>query len=140
NSWTNYEDSNSAGSEGGIDTVHSLAPTLQGGSLEVFVASPGGGESLGAGEQYTVTWRVPRETGFVPVSQDLLLSVDGGTNFSPLVRGISGAVEKFTATLPNRATTTARLRVIAREGTIGNLVFGDNKTNFTIAPNVGGGV
>ncbi len=140
NSWLNYEDSNSAGSEGGTDTVHSLAPTLRGDSLEVFVASPSGGERLAGGEPYTVTWRVPRETGFVPVGQDLLLSVDGGVNFSPIARGISGAVEKLAVNLPRVATTTARMRLVAREGTTGNVVFGDNKTNFTIAANVGSAV
>jgi hypothetical protein len=139
NSWLNYEDSNSAGSEGGTDTVHSLAPTLRGDSLEVFVASPSGGERLVGGELYTVTWRVPRETGFVPVAQDLLLSVDGGVNFSPIVRGISGAVEKFGVNLPRVSTTAARMRLVAREGTTGNVVFGDNKTNFTIAASVGSG-
>ncbi|HEV8487364.1 MAG TPA: M14 family metallopeptidase [Blastocatellia bacterium] len=140
NSWLNYEDSNNAGSEGGTDTVHALAPTLRGDSLEVFVASPSGGERLAGGELYTVTWRVPRETGFVPVGQDLLFSADGGVNFSPIVRGISGAVEKFALNLPRVSTTTARIRLVARDATTGNVVFGDNKTNFTIAANVGSGV
>ena len=140
NSWLQYEDSNSAGAEGGTDSVHLLPPTLRGDVLDIFVASPNGGERLAAGEPYRVTWRVPRDAGFTPVQQELLLSVDGGINYAAFAQGISGALETLLVTLPRVATTRARMRIVAREGTVGNVVFGDNKTNFTIAGNVGSGV
>jgi hypothetical protein len=140
NGWANYEDANSAGSEGGSDMLHRLSPTLRGDFLDVFVASPNGGERLPGGEPYVITWRVPREAGFIPVEQQIMLSVDGGVNFTPLAQGISGALEKLSLTLPRTATTAARIRVVAREGVFGNVVFGDNQNNFTIAANVGSGV
>jgi hypothetical protein len=140
NSWLQYEDSNSAGEEGGTDSLHSLPPTLSGGALDIFVASPNGGERLAGGESYRVTWRVPRDSGFTPVQQELLLSVDGGVNYSAISQNIAGSLETLLVTLPRVATTTGRMRVVAREGTVGNVVFGDNKTNFTIAGNVGTGV
>jgi hypothetical protein len=140
NGWLQYEDSNSAGAEGGADSLHLLPPTLSGDSLDIFVASPNGGERLAAGEPYRVTWRVPRDSGFTPVQQELLLSIDGGVNYTAIAQGISGSLETLLVTLPRVATTTGRMRVVAREGTVGNFVFGDNKTNFTIAGNVGTGV
>jgi hypothetical protein len=83
---------------------------------------------------------VPRDTGFLPAQQDLWLSTDGGLNFAPLVQGIAGDLEKLLVTMPRLGTSQARMRVLAREGATGNVIFGDNANDFTIGINVGSAI
>ncbi|HWP45293.1 MAG TPA: hypothetical protein VNO14_18770, partial [Blastocatellia bacterium] len=134
--WDGYEDSTGEGSEGGADKQHRLSPTLKGDGLSIFVGTPNGGERLAAGEPLTVTWTLPRDSGFNPVQQQIWLSTDGGQNFAPLTGDIWGIVDRFDLTLPHIATTRARVRIAAREGVLGNTLFGDSATDFTIAANV----
>jgi hypothetical protein len=140
NAWRSYEDSSGAGAQGGVDASHTLPATLRPDSPNIFVASPGGGERLAGGEPFLVTWRVPRDTGFLPAQQDLWLSTDGGLNFAPLVQGIAGDLEKLLVTMPRLGTSQARMRVLAREGATGNVIFGDNANDFTIGINVGSAI
>jgi hypothetical protein len=134
--WSGYEDSIGEGSEGGIDKQHRLSPTLKGNGLMVFVGSPNGGERLAAGEPVTITWTLPRDSGFIPVQQQVWLSTDGGLNFAPITGDIWGIVDRAEVTLPQTATTSARVRIMAREGVLGNALFGDSANNFTIGANV----
>jgi hypothetical protein len=134
--WSGYEDSNAGGSGGGIDRQHRLSPTLRGDRLMIFVGTPNGGERLSAGEPFTVAWTLPRDSGFVPVQQRVWLSTDGGINFAPITEDIWGIVDRFQVTLPETATTSARVRIAAREGVFGNTLFGDSATDFTIGANV----
>lgn len=139
NKWQGYEDQNGEGNIGGTDTEHRLSPTLRSGFINLLVASPSGGERLAAGESYTVTWTVPKDTNFIPVHQEIRLSTDSGFSFS-LHSTLGGNVENATIILPNLPTTRARLRVFAREGSVGNTIFGDSHADFTIGANVGGGI
>jgi carboxypeptidase T len=138
--WAGYEDSDGAGSEGGLDTTHVLSPTLRGDFPEVFIASPGGGERLVAGENFTAAWTVPKETSFHPSQQGLYLSIDGGQSFEPLAEGINGADEKYQLTLPVISTARARLRLVAVDGRTGSTLIGDSQADFTIGANVGSGI
>ena len=92
------------------------------------------------GEPYTVTWTVPREAGFIPVNQEIRLSVDGGANFTSLLDSVPGNADKVQITLPRTPTTRARVRILASEGSVGNTLFGDSLTDFSICTNVGSGL
>ena len=138
--WQNYEDSSDTGSIGGADNEHFLPPTLRGSLLNIFIAKPGGSERLAAGDAYTVAWTLPNGSGFLPVRQELLLSTDGGASFAHLAIGLPGALEKFPITLPAVATTRARVRVLAIEGSVGNVLIGDGLADFTIGNNVGSAI
>jgi hypothetical protein len=135
--WQNYEDADSTGSNGGADNEHVLPPTLRGDLLNIFLAKPNGNERLAAGDTYTAAWTIPKSSGFVPVQQELLLSTDGGASFAYLAAGLSGGVEKFPIVLPEVATTRARVRVLAIEGTVQNALWGDSLSDFTIGANLG---
>jgi hypothetical protein len=134
--WGGYEDSSGEGSEGGIDKQHRLSPTLRGDGLMIFLATPNGGERLTAGEPFTVAWTLPRDSGFVPVQQQVWLSTDGGQNFAPITEDIWGIVDRAQVILPQTATASARVRISAREGVLGNTLFGDSANDFTIGANV----
>ena len=108
--WQAYEEAGGAGTEGGTDAIHQMAPTLAGNIPNLVIASPGGGERLVAGEPFTVTWTLPRQAGFQPVKQQLYFSTDGGISFTQLVEDIAGNLEKYNLTMPKVATTTARFR------------------------------
>ncbi|MFY9609188.1 MAG: M14 family metallopeptidase [Blastocatellia bacterium] len=138
--WQDYEDSNNTGSVGGADNEHVLPPTLRGNLLNIFVAKPGGSERLAAGDAYTVAWTLPKGSGFVPVQQELLLSTDGGASFAHLAMGLPGALEEFPITLPAVATTRARVRVLAIEGSVGNTLVGNGLSDFTVGANVGSAI
>jgi carboxypeptidase T len=138
--WNNYEDTDGAGATGGVDRQHIFSPTLNGVYPSLFVGSPAGGERLVGGELYTVAWTVPRESGFIPVHQEIWLSVDGGVNFAPLLDSVPGNADKAQITLPKTPTTRARVRILAREGSFGNTLFGDSLTDFSICTNVGSGL
>lgn len=135
--WEAYEEFDGTGSEGGLDTIHVLSPTLRGDFPEVFIASPSGGERLVAGEPFTVTWTVPKETSFHPSEQGLYLSTDGGQSFEPLAEGIRGTDERYQLILPQTSTTRARLRLVAVDGRSGSTLIGDSQADFTIGANVG---
>ncbi|HKS42605.1 MAG TPA: M14 family metallopeptidase, partial [Blastocatellia bacterium] len=138
--WINYEDSNKEGTDGGTDNLHVLAPTFSGDFPDVFVASPVGGERLIGGETFNVAWTVPKESGFIPVQQELYLSTDGGVNYERIVEGLPGNVESYLLTIPKVSTTRARIRLLAIEGIFGNALTGDSQADFTIGANVGSGV
>jgi hypothetical protein len=138
--WQGYEEANSEGTEGGTDAVHELSPTLAGDFVSLVVASPSGGERLIAGEPFSVAWTLPRQTGFQAARQELFLSTDGGVSFMRLVDNIPGNVEKYSLMMPNVSTTTARLRLVAIEGSLGNALYGDSRADFTIGANVGANI
>jgi len=138
--WENYEAADGAGATGGADQRHVLSPTLDGVYPTLFVGSPAGGERLIGGEPYTIAWTVPKESGFIPVHQEVWLSVDGGMNFTPVLESVQGNADKVQLTLPKTPTTHARVRVLAREGSFGNTLFGDSLIDFSICTNVGSGL
>jgi Zinc carboxypeptidase. len=138
--WQDYEEANGEGAVGGTDAVHEMSPTLAGDTFNLVVAAPSGGERLIGGESFTVAWTLPRQSGFEAVQQQLYLSTDGGISFTSLVDNIPGNVEKYSLKLPAVSTTTARLRLLAIEGSLGNSLYGDSRADFTIGANVGANV
>jgi carboxypeptidase T len=135
--WGGYEDSSGEGTAGGTDTRHALAPTLRGNYPGVFLASPVGGERLAGGDEFTITWTVPKESGFIPAEGELYFSTDGGTSYARLVQGFHGGAEKYELQLPQLATARARIRLIVIDGTTRHALTGDSQADFTIGANVG---
>ncbi|HKG23189.1 MAG TPA: M14 family zinc carboxypeptidase, partial [Blastocatellia bacterium] len=138
--WLDFEGGDGQGTVGGTDQMHILSPTIRADFPNLFIASPAGGERVVGGNSYTVSWTIPKNAGFVPVRQELFLSTDGGASYDRLFQDIPGNSEKFAFVLPKIATTRARVRVLALEGSVGNALFGDSQINFTIGSNVGSGV
>ncbi|MBX7220618.1 MAG: hypothetical protein K1Y36_11780 [Blastocatellia bacterium] len=78
----------------------------------VNVITPNGGEDLPAASQTTVKWTSTDNVAVV--SQNLDLSTDGGSSFTPLAGGLAGNVQEFSINLPIvKETTPARIRVSA---------------------------
>lgn len=138
--WRGYEDASGADSAGGADLHHLLSPSLPGGLPNIFVGTPNGGERLAAGEEYTIAWTTPNVPGFIPVEQELYLTVDDGLNYDAIARGLPGIIEKHRVVLPNVATTRARMQLLVREGVNGNVLIGYSRANFTIGANVNSAV
>ncbi|HSE38110.1 MAG TPA: M14 family metallopeptidase, partial [Blastocatellia bacterium] len=103
--WSNYEDSNGEGNNGGIDTRHFLGPGVRGDFPSILVAAPGPDERLAGGDEYVVTWTAPNAPGF---PQFLSLSADGGVNFAPLAENIPSDAQRYRVMMPRVATTRAR--------------------------------
>jgi carboxypeptidase T len=138
--WERFEDSQGQGSAGGTDVSHQLAPTLRDDFPGIFVAAPGTGERLAAGDAATVNWVLAKGESFNPGPQNLFISTDGGTSFSLLAGGLTAGTDKLTFTLPMIATTRARFRIEAIDRINSNSIFGENRGDFTVGVNVGSGV
>jgi len=90
-----------------------VSPPLDRTPPTITIASPVAVQSVAAGSQLIIRWT---STDNVRVtSQDLLLSLDGGTSFSALATNLAGDVQTFTWNVPNRVVQRARIRVIARD-------------------------
>jgi pimeloyl-ACP methyl ester carboxylesterase len=96
----------------------------------VTVRSPNGGELIGAGI-FSIQWSTSDNIGVV--SQDIVLSTDGGTSYSTMIASnLAGQVSSLNWMVPGMlATTQARIRVIARDAA-GNIGQDDSNANFTI--------
>lgn len=96
----------------------------------VTVTAPNGGEQLPAGSTFTITWMANDNVGIV--SQDVLLSTDGGANFGTVIAsGLGGTVRSFVFTVPMLNTGTAQVRIVARDGA-GNVGSDNSDANFSI--------
>jgi len=101
------------------------------------VTAPNTAVTWAGGSSQTITWAVAGTTA-TPVSCSnvkISLSTDGGQTF-PIVLAAStpnDGTEAFT--IPNTATTTARIKVEA----VGNIFFDIDNTNFAIAAGTGCG-
>lgn len=135
--WDNYEDAAGAGSDGGVDTQHSLGPGLRTDYPNILVASPNGGERLAGGDTYTVVWTSPVGPGS---EQSLSLSTDGGVSFALLAENIPSSVQRYDVTLPLASTTGGRVRIVAFDPVSHNFLVAASKANFTIGSNVGANV
>jgi hypothetical protein len=95
----------------------------------VTITSPAGGESWGAGTLHNITWTAADNV--VVNTIDLAFSTDGGATFpNAIATGISNS-GTFAWTLPVILTSTARVRVLAHDGS-GNLGSDSSHTNFSI--------
>ena len=135
--WQNYEDSTGQGSDGGIDTQHTIGPGVRSDYPNILVASPNGGERLAGGDDYTVAWTAPSAAGS---AQSLSISSDGGVSFGPLVNNIPSDAQRFSVTIPRISTTRARLRLLVVEPVFHSSLFAMSQADFTIGSNVGSNV
>jgi hypothetical protein len=97
----------------------------------VTIQSPNGGETVIAGEPFTI--RFTSVDDVAVISQDIFLSLDSGTTFSQvIVTGLSGTANSFVWSVPAGLNTgNARVQVVARDGA-GNLGVGISAANFSI--------
>ncbi|HYL97381.1 MAG TPA: M14 family metallopeptidase, partial [Blastocatellia bacterium] len=133
--WIGYEGQPTPG-----DTTNILPLNLQPGRVEIAVDSPTGGERFVSGTPITVNWTLSTNTGFTPDEQQLWLSTDSGITFTQVAGAIPGTADTFSLTLPNLTTAEGRMRVVARNTSLGISVVGDTPSNFTIGSNVQSGI
>lgn len=84
------------------------------------------GVSYPQGSSQTVTWSVAN-TSTLSTNVDILISTDGGNNWSTLLAGTPNDGSQ-TVIIPNTPSTSCRFMVKAS----GNIFFNVNTTNFTI--------
>jgi len=107
------------------------------GTQPFAVTSPNGGESYPGGSSQTVTWNVAGSNA-APVNSLLVkisLSTDGGFTYPTVLVASTANDGSEAVTLPDIATTTARVKVEA----VDNIFFDISNNNFTItaAPTTG---
>ncbi|MBL0054634.1 MAG: hypothetical protein IPP31_00305 [Chitinophagaceae bacterium] len=106
------------------------------GTAPFLVTVPNGGESYAGGSAQTITWNVAN-TDQAPVSVanvKISLSTDGGLTYPTVITASTPNDGSESVTIPNGATTTARIKVEA----VGNIFFDISNANFTItAPAAG---
>jgi hypothetical protein len=86
--------------------------------------------SFAGGSSITVTWNVAN-TNLPPINTQLvniLLSTDGGNNFTTTLAGNTANDGSESIVLPNLQTTTARIKIEP----VGHIYFDINNFNFTI--------
>ena len=94
------------------------------------VSSPNTAVSWQALSSQTITWTVNNTTA-APVScsnVNILLSTDGGFTWPIILAANTANDGSEVVTIPNNATTTARVKVAS----VGNIFFDLSNTNFTI--------
>ncbi len=124
----------SAGS-GGCQTAATLQLNVVG-TTPFTVTTPNGGETWGGGTSQTITWNVSG-TSSAPINTPtvkITLSTDGGRTYPITVLASTTNDGTETITVPNNATTQARIRVEA----INNVFFDISNANFTITAAVAG--
>jgi hypothetical protein len=117
------------GGGGGINTDDMRITVVNTGAA-FAVTSPNTAVSFPASSQQTVTWNVA-STSSAPISEsqvDIWLSTDGGLTFPILLAEATPNDGTQSIVLPNLASTTARVKVAARN----SIFFDVSNTNFTI--------
>jgi hypothetical protein len=114
---------------GGINSATSVI-TVAGGAGPFSVTFPNTSVTIPAQTPVTVTWNVAG-TSSPPVNVAdvrILLSTDGGITFPAVLAASTPNDGSQAVTLPNVATSTARIKVEA----VGNIFFDISDANFTI--------
>ncbi len=107
-----------------------MVVTVSAASGPFAVTSPNTAVSWAGGSSQAITWSVASTTA-APVScanVKISLSTDGGQTFPTVLIASTPNDGTETLTIPNTATTTARIKVEA----VGNIFFDISNTNFTI--------
>ena len=107
-----------------------MVVTVSSASGPFAVTSPNTAVSWVGGSSQAITWSVASTTAS-PVScanVKISLSTDGGQTFPTVLVASTANDGTETLTIPNTATTTARIKVEA----VGNIFFDISNTNFTI--------
>ena len=114
---------------GGINTADSQV-TVDGASGPFVVTAPNTAITVAGGNAFNVTWNAagtaatPVNAGQVKIS----LSTNGGISFPTVLAASTANTGAATVTMPNTASTTARIKVEA----VGNIFFDVSDANFTI--------
>ncbi|MEW6733470.1 MAG: choice-of-anchor B family protein [Acidobacteriota bacterium] len=74
---------------------------------------PRGNEVFGQGQQIQVEWTAKDDRGIV--EQQLEISLDGGSTYTPLASQLSGDIRSFAVKLPSVTAEQARLRLSVRD-------------------------
>jgi len=101
----------------------------------VQVLAPNGGETLAAEAATMISWTATDADGIAFV--DVLMSEDGGENFTPVALGLPGAQSSLSWFPPNRPGGTMRIRVEATDYTL-NMGFDESDAAFSITAVSGG--
>lgn len=91
----------------GANQSYSLTWTIEAPAIEVTY--PNGNESLNPGTNEVITWD---NTG-ITATQTVEYSLDGGTNWTPIVSGLAAATSRLSWSVPAANTSTALIRVSA---------------------------
>lgn len=114
---------------GGVNTTQ-VTLLLATGAGPFLVTSPNTAVAYAGGSTQTVTWN-PANTNVAPVSASnvkISLSTDGGYTYPYVLAGSTANDGSESVTLPNVATTQARVKVEA----VGNVFFDISNADFTI--------
>ena len=107
-----------------------MVVTVSAASGPFAVTAPNTVVSWAGGSAQAITWSVASTTA-APVScanVKISLSTDGGQTFPTVLSASTANDGTETLTIPNTATTTARIKIEA----VGNIFFDISNTNFTI--------
>lgn len=99
----------------------------------VAITAPNGGESWAASSVHNITWSASDFSGVSSV--DLLLSTDGGGIYGTVIASAIPNSGSYAWTLPAGTTTTARVRVTAKDP-FNNLASASSASNFAIVDGV----
>ncbi len=94
----------------------------------VNLTAPNGGEVWKAGATRSIQWTASDNVGVSAI--DIDWSTDGGASWSPIAAGLVH-LGLYAWTVPNTPTTTARVRVTARDAA-GNFGSDSSSTDFTV--------
>jgi hypothetical protein len=100
---------------------------------QVTVNSPNGGESFAAGSNQTISYTATDAEQGSALGIDIELSTDGGATWNALATGASNT-GSFPWTVPNVATTQARVRVTANDGQLTGSDVSNGNFTITTAP------
>jgi hypothetical protein len=104
--------------------------TLDHGAPTLALTSPVGGESWAAHSTHAITWTASDPAGIAIDGIDLAYSTDGGSSWTAIASGLA-STGTYDWTVPDVATTTARVRVIARDA-FGNVARDSSALAFTL--------
>jgi len=119
-------------------TIGAWQPDYSGDFIACHITTPDGGETLGIGNQYAITWYASK--GAIPIDKiDLYYSTDSGATFAQTIAsnltntgGTNSAQTGIYAwTAPDVPTSSARVRVIATVGS--GSAQDDSDSDFTIS-------
>ncbi len=115
------------------DTTLNISVVNSGGAFAV--TAPNTAVTWAGGSSQTVTWNVSGTTGsgINTANVKISLSTDGGYTYPTVLLASTPNDGSQTITVPNIATTTARIKVEA----VGNIFFDISNVNFTITQSVG---
>jgi hypothetical protein len=95
----------------------------------VTITAPTGGQTWKAGSSQSITWTATDNVGVSSV--DIAYSTDGGATYPNAIATAIANSGSFAWSVPNITSTTARVRVQARDAA-GNVGTGAIASNFTI--------